>query len=166
MQGFWEGLWLFSFPLFTLNPPFSVFKLLSVNQFKFLWGSNNCTILRYLKKDLGFAYFPCKSLSYFGLAFWILVFQCWELNKKMGGGNQEAVKQLQTLMENGVLQLFEIQMAFFCFSVIFFHHSQKVRFFMSLVAVDDEQLKNTFQVWLLIWFALLDLGCWEWCLEK
>lgn len=68
----------------------------------------------------------------------------------MGGGNQEAVKQLQTLMENGVLQLFEIQMAFFCFSVIFFHHSQKVRFFMSLVAVDDEQLKNTFQVWLLI----------------
>ncbi|XP_028246143.1 SEC14 cytosolic factor-like isoform X3 [Glycine soja] len=39
----------------------------------------------------------------------------------MGGGNQEAVKQLQTLMENG-------------------------SFFLSLVAVDDEQLKNTFQI--------------------
>jgi len=31
----------------------------------------------------------------------------------MGGGNQEAVKQLQSLMENGVHQLLETQIAFF-----------------------------------------------------
>jgi len=36
---------------------------------------------------------------------------------------------------------------------------------VTLVAV-DEQLKNTFQVWLLICFVLLDLGCWEWYLKK
>ncbi|KAG5017655.1 hypothetical protein JHK82_023257 [Glycine max] len=47
---------------------------------------------------------------------WLSEFSVLRAEEEMGGGNQEAVKQLQTLMEN----------------------------------VDDEQLKNTFQVRLLI----------------
>lgn len=38
-----------------------------------MWGTNNCT----LKKDLGFVDIPCKSLRYFGLAFWIFSAESW-----------------------------------------------------------------------------------------
>lgn len=79
----------------------------------------------------------------------------------MGGGNQEAVKQLQSLMENGVHQLLETQITFFC---DIFTSLTEVPFFYVCDSccsgwAAEEHISG-------MAVDLLDLGGWEWYLKK